>query len=98
MKVKRFQTELTPDDMLDITLYFDKNKIFKFAINYRAYIDGTWKEVYRVDNFHGFLHEQRFWVNSKPIPLEIYCSLNDIFNIYIDVITANYQRYRGYMR
>ena len=33
---------------------------------YSARIQDRWHEVVRYDNFHGFLHRQRFWRSEQP--------------------------------
>jgi hypothetical protein len=70
VRIKKFTTVITTTDYLDVTLYFQKKQIIKFSLNYRARINGKWHEIYRIDNFHGFLHEQRFWISPEPILLE----------------------------
>ena len=77
-------------------LEFESKEIKKFALNYRALIDERWHEVYRVDNFHGFLHEQRFWRSPKPTPLEENRSLNFVVEHHVNEITINFPRYRKY--
>ncbi|NQU78704.1 hypothetical protein HQ545_02955 [Candidatus Woesearchaeota archaeon] len=94
MKIKRYTKSLTAEDCIDITLYFEENSIIKFALNYRARIKGSWKEVYRVDNFHGFLHEQRFWISPKPIRIENFTPLKFTIKEYTDNIIRNHQIYR----
>lgn len=96
MKRKKFTTILTSEDLLDVMLEFEKNKIRKFALNYRALIEDKWYEVYRVDNYHGFLHEQRFWRSPKPIPLEENLPLNLVVKQYIGEISLNFLKYRKY--
>lgn len=73
-----------------------KNIMSMFAINYRAFINGRWHEVYRIDNYHGFLHEQRFWQGPKPIPLDTHVPLDIVINEAVDNITENFRRYRRY--
>jgi hypothetical protein len=98
MKRKKFTTALTPEDLLDVTLVMEKQEAIKFSLNYRALIRGRWRGVYRVDNFHGFLHEQRFWRSPKPIRLEKWdlMPLMDLVDKYFDDITDNFQKYRSY--
>ena len=96
MKREKFTKVLTPEDRLDITLEIDKKTIIRFALNYRALIKNKWKEIYRVDNFHGFLHEQKFWRSPKPIPIEETLPINQIVEKYVYEITLNFQKYRTY--
>jgi len=59
-------------------------------------INGKWVEVYRVDNYHGFLHEQRHWRSSKPIPLDDNLPLNLVVKDYMILIKDDYGKYRNY--
>jgi hypothetical protein len=96
MKRVKFTTALTPEDLLDTTLLIEKQELIKFALNYRALIRGMWRAVYRVDNFHGFLHEQKFWRSPKPIRIEGKTSedLDAVRKEYVTQIFENYKRYR----
>lgn len=97
MKQIKFARALTSEDYLDITLFYKKGKIIKFALNYRAVVKGKLHPIYRVDNYHGFLHEQRLWRTKKPMPLaEIGLSNNEIVEKYIDEIYMNFYKYKGY--
>lgn len=99
MKIKRYSTELTPEDVLDVVLMWKQSGVLsKFALNYRAYIQGKWYEIYRVDNYHGFLHEQRFWRSPQPIPIlhKEGWSLYLVLEEYRDEIIDNFERYKSY--
>lgn len=98
MKVVKYPSSLTSEDILDITLMIEARELQKFAINYRANIEDEWYEVYRVDNYHGFLHEQRFWSSSRPILIKDKegWTLQMVFEYYIDEVTDNFERYRLY--
>ncbi len=99
MKIKKYSVELTPEDVLDVVLIWEQRGILsKFALNYRACIQGWWYEVYRVDNYHGFLHEQKFWRNSQPMPImhKESWSLYLILEEYRSEIIDNFERYRSY--
>jgi len=99
MKIKRYSIELTPKDILDVVLIWQQvGMLTKFALNYRAYINGEWYEIYRVDNYHGFLHEQKFWRSPQPIPImdKEGWSLRLIFQEYHDEIVEHFWKYRSY--
>ncbi|MBN4049013.1 hypothetical protein JYT91_00180 [archaeon AH-315-M20] len=97
MKRIKFTRTLTSEDYLDITLFYEKGKIIKFALNYRAVIKSKIQPIYRVDNYHGFLHEQRLWRTKEPIPLnEAGLSNNQIVDKYVDEICLNFYKYKGY--
>jgi hypothetical protein len=98
MKVKRYRRFMTSEDCVDVTLYLEHNTIFKFALNYRAYMDGRWVEVFRVDNFHGYLHEQRFWISPAPKRIESFTPLNIIVEEYLRKILLEFGRYRKYIQ
>lgn len=91
---------MTSEDILDISLEIEKKQIGKFALNYRALVKNKWVPIYRVDNFHGFLHEQRLWRTKEPIPLddEEYYTRNDVVDRYIDQISNNFQKYKSYYK
>ena len=99
MKSKKYSLALTTQDMLDLVLIWEQRGLLtKFALNYRAYINGKWYEVYRVDNYHGFLHEQKFWRSPEPIPIKHKegLDLRFILDEYQDEIIDNYKKYRSY--
>ena len=97
VKQIKFTRTLTSEDYLDITIFYEKGKIIKFALNYRAVIKGKIRPIYRVDNYHGFLHEQRLWRRKNPIPLnEIGLSNNQIVDKYVDEICMNFYKYKEY--
>ena len=99
MKVQKHTRDLSEQDRLDITLMWETPGILtKFALNYRAFINEKWQEVYRVDNYHGFLHEQRYWRSPKPISItdKEGWALKMVFDMYVDEIVSNFQRYRVY--
>ncbi len=101
IKVKKFTTVLTSEDYLDVTLYIDKKRILKFALNYRCVLGNKWHQIYRVDNFHGFLHEQRFWRTKEPIPLKVMeekFSNDKIVEDYTEIIILNFQKYKEYYK
>ncbi len=56
---------------LDFRWMIKKGKVIDFAINASLLEDGKFTDVYRVDTKHGYLHEQRFWISPKPIPLDM---------------------------
>lgn len=95
---KEFTCVLSAIDLVDVMYVKEKKKIVKFALNYRSFIAGEWREVYRVDNFHGFLHEQRFWRSPHPIPLKDDLTMNSIFTKYLKLIKENYTKYRAYFQ
>jgi hypothetical protein len=99
-KRKKFTRILSPNDLLDVTLEYERGTIFKFALNYRAIIKGRLREIYRVDNFHGFLHEQRFWRSPNPIRLrdEEHLPLKAVLDKYVLQIFQNYHNYKRYFR
>jgi len=97
VKQIKFTRTLTSEDYLDITLFYEKGKIIKFALNYRTVIKGKIRPIYRVDNYHGFLHEQKLWRTNKPIPIEKGgLSTNRIVDKYVEEIHLNFYKYKEY--
>lgn len=97
MKKKEFCIPLTEEDMIDIKLeYNDNAQVIYFVLNYRTKINDKWHEVYRVDTTHGYLHEQRYWISDKPIPLRNIMPLKIIFDYYLFQIKENYEKYKQY--
>ncbi len=98
MKHKYFTTVLTSEDLIDVKLAWENNELWRFAINYRANIKEKWYEVYRVDNYHGFLHEQKFWRSPKPIVIKDKdgWSLKMVFEYYLEEVPCNFQDYRSF--
>lgn len=98
MKQKEFTKVLTNEDWIDVKLAWENNKLWRFALNYRANIKEMWYEIYRVDNYHGFLHEQKFWRTPKPIIIKDKdgWSLKMIIEYYLEEVHYNFQRYRMY--
>ena len=86
-------------DLLDVNLDIEKGTVKRFALNYRALIKDEWHIIYRLDNYHAYLHEQRFWISKEPIPLEdeerTYTT-NYIVELYSERIALNYRRYKNY--
>jgi len=98
MKQKEFTTVLTHKDLIDVKLAWVNKELQKFAINYRVNIEEVWYEVYRVDNYHGFLHEQKFWRSPEPIIIKDKdgWSLKMVFEHYLEEVHYNFQDYRSY--
>ena len=98
MKEKKFTAVLTNEDVIDVTLAWKDNKLNKFSLKYRMIIEKKWYGVYRVDTYHAFLHEQKFWRSPKPIPIDDKSSwsMKMIVNHYSDEIHLNFQKYRKY--
>jgi hypothetical protein len=101
-EVKEYSISITHEDILDATMVFrrerrKRKRMVGFALSYRAKIEGRWQEVIRYDTTHGYLHVQRFWRSSKPIPLkeEEWMPLDYLFKEYKRDIVENWERYRS---
>jgi len=83
---------------ITITTIKQNNKLKKFALNLSCKIQGKWYAVYRVDNYHGFLHEQKLWRSNQPLPLqeEKYISLMAAMKHHFLKISEEYEKYRWY--
>jgi hypothetical protein len=94
---------ITDEDMWDISLTFErrngKKTLVKFALSYRAMINNAWHEVIRYDNYHDFVHVQRFWRSPEPVHLkeDQNAPFDYLVNKYKKDIEENMWRYRKYM-
>jgi hypothetical protein len=99
MQIDEFQHPLSKDDILDIRLEWEGDNINKFVINYRARFPGEtpeWREIYRMDTCHDYLHEQRFWDDPEPRALKQKGkTLKQIFDEAWENISKNYARYKA---
>ena len=97
MKWKKFTISLSPTDFMDVKLKIEKNELVEFSLNYRTQIGNNYHEVYRVDTAHGYLHEQKYWISPKPIPLHTFANdLNYNVTFYASEIKKNFERYKEY--
>lgn len=71
---KEFSFSLTHEDMIDVKLFIEKRNIVKFSLNYRTLVNERWENVYRIDSYHDYVHEQRFWVSNEPIEIPRFAS------------------------
>ncbi len=99
IKKKSIEVYLDGKNKLNFTIIKEDGKFKRFAINYSAKIDDKWHAVYRVDNYHGFVHEQRLWINNKPIPLPEYehMGLKEVFDIFFQKIKDGHSHFRKYL-
>ncbi|MBU0530397.1 MAG: hypothetical protein ABIH52_03725 [Candidatus Aenigmatarchaeota archaeon] len=95
-RIKRFRIPLNTDTILDVKLEVESTEIKEFALNMRCKMGNKWYEVYRVDTAHGYLHEQKYWISEKPIPIVRETSLRHIFEYYMEQIKNNFERYKKY--
>src|SRR5207237_9334135 len=73
-KRKTYKIFLSLEDRIDADLEFDKDpggrpRLARLAVTYSARIEGRWREVVGYDNFHAYLHRQRFWPTRDRAPL-----------------------------
>lgn len=95
---KEYAVFLTPTDAIDVKLFIRRNEVVKFSLNYRTEIDGRWYQVYRIDSYHGYLHEMKYWISPKPIRLpyiERQYSLGEVFRHSMNEIKNSFGRYRS---
>ena len=86
---------LAEDDLLDVTLEVEKGEVRRFALNYRIRVGNHWESVYRVDDCHGYYHEQKLWRSPRPIPIETEgVPLQWLLKKYTEKIRAEFPRYR----
>jgi hypothetical protein len=103
-KRKAYTIFLSIEDRIDVDLEFEKDRakpprLSRFAITYSARIAERWKEVVRYDNFHGYLHRQKFWRVQKPEPLpDLERGRTDLLlKTCRDDLRRNWRRYRSLM-
>ncbi len=100
LRRESYVTALTPDDEVDVTLLIGPGVIVRFSINYRTF-DDIWHEVYRVDNHHGFVHEQRLWRDNVPRPVpadEQNVDSAVLIGMVLRRIKREYQSYKTWFR
>jgi hypothetical protein len=92
-----FPIILTNEDKIDVKLFQEGKEIVKFSLNYRALINDKWFVVYRIDSYHKFLHEQKFWISDKPIsiPRTSYIITGEEVNWLLKKTFENYKHYRS---
>ncbi|MCX6775953.1 MAG: hypothetical protein NT130_03845 [Candidatus Micrarchaeota archaeon] len=95
-RIKEFPVYLTDEDVMDVKLFQKGKEIAKFSLNYRAFIKDKWHDVYRIDSYHDYVHEQKFWKSEKPIPLPRFTSIVTGYEIkwYMQQIKGNFEHYR----
>lgn len=49
------------EDRIDVMMKRVGPRVVAFSANYRAFIAGRWRTVFRADTSHGRLHIHRFW-------------------------------------
>ena len=103
-KRKAYKIFLSLEDRIDVDLEFDKERgrrprLARFAITYSARIEGGWREVVRYDNFHGYLHRQRFWRTREPerLPAMGRLPIPDLLDACRQDLAREWRRYRSLM-
>ena len=100
MKIEKIdrKKDLSDEDTIDINLLVIDNKIKRFSINYRTLINDKWRQVYRVDNYHGYSHEMKFWRSPKQIMIydKNEWQIKMLFNFYSNEVLENYHKYKQY--
>jgi len=103
-KRKTYRILLSLHDRIDVDLEFEKRsgrapRIRRFAVTYSAWIEEGWREVVRYDNFHGYLHRQRFWRSGEPERIRGHeRPLSDaVLDACREDLRRNWKRYRALM-
>lgn len=98
VKKKEIEIYLDEENKLNITIIKKNNIFIKFAINYSAKINDKWEAIYRVDNYHDFIHEQRLWITKRPIPLPEYenWNLKDVFDLFFEKVKQGCLKFKKY--
>ncbi|MFH1977753.1 MAG: hypothetical protein ABIJ92_00310 [Candidatus Aenigmatarchaeota archaeon] len=95
-RIKKFRIPLSDDTILDVKIEVEKGEVSGFALNLRCRMSEVWREVYRVDTAHDYLHEQKYWLSEKPIPLKQETTIQYAFEHYMEQIRKNFERYKKY--
>lgn len=66
MRKEKHYTHIDNGARIDFRLVIEKGKVVHFSINIAIITESGMEDVYRVDTAHKGLHEQRFWISSKP--------------------------------
>ena len=97
-KIYEIESPLSGTDLIDVRIEVEKGDVLNFAINYRVLINGKWRQVYRIDTAHGYLHEQRYWINIESIQLrakeKLFATRKKLLNHCIDEVKQNYRSYK----
>lgn len=96
MKHEKHFTHIEDDARVDFRFIIEKHRIVHFSINVSIITERRNNiDVYRVDTAHGCLHEQKFWISSKPKYLEKKQKENysTIFNQKRKEVLENYIRW-----
>lgn len=97
-RTQRFIRYLTDADVLDVRFDLRGNRITGFRVNYRAFIEGTWKEIVRYDTSHGRLHVHQFWAPRRGAKADLDARIRDDYTDAVsgclDDLEANWQVYR----
>jgi len=92
-KTKSFTIHLSNEDRLDVKIKITDDKVKGFVLNYRTLIKGKFRQIYRVDTAHGYLHEQRFWLSPKPVKIKR-GDLDKVLNELKERLSLDYWRYK----
>ena len=103
-KRKTYEIFLSGEDRIHVDLEFEKARgtrlrIHRFAITYSARIGRRWREVVRYDNFHGYLHRQKFWRSAEPerVPAMERMPIDAVLEACRKDLRAHWRRYRTLM-
>lgn len=103
-KRKTYRIFLSTEDRIDVDFEFEKARgapprVLRFAVTYSARIGNRWREVVRYDNFHGYLHRQRFWRSGEPerMPSLERLPLEALLEVCRQDLRQHWRRYRTLM-
>ena len=97
-KIYEIESPLSGTDIIDARIEVEKGAVLNFAINYRILINSEWRQVYRIDTAHGYLHEQRYWISTESMRLrakeKLFPTRKELLNHCIDEVRRNYWLYK----
>lgn len=91
METKNYIESLTDEDKLHVFFVQDRGKILKFAVQYYAKIDGTWRSIMRADNYHGTPHYHICYLHRDEYRVEFLEDSNIAFTRAQQEMSNNFQ-------
>lgn len=91
---RRKEFAMTKTDLharIHVMLETEKGKVVHFCINLVLLEDDKSYDIYRVDTFHGFLHEQKFW--RKPEKIKLNMDVHYAFNAKLKEVEENCEKW-----
>lgn len=87
------------DERLEIKWTKKGKDLVEFSINFTIEFESKRIPVYRVDNHHGYLHEQKLWRDERPIPIYGFenWSAKAVFDHFFEECKLNCLKFKKFM-